>query len=615
MNSMKFCAVALGVMLLGSAVVHSAVSEPGFSEANFATAGFGITGLAWAPDGSNRLFVTHQMGEVRIVKDGALLPMPFATMNPIYTQSECGLIGICFDPNYVVNRYVYVFVTVSSSEQKILRFVDNNDVGTNEVAIVSGLPTAGQNHDGGAVGVGHDGNLYWAIGDLGNATGVDADLTSLASKVGRASLSGAALADNPFNDGAGPNNNYIWARGFRNPFTLTFHPVTGDIWVNVTGDNYEQIFRVRRGDHAGWNDYQNNQPTNYIVPKIKYKTNGTDNRSIGAGGAARVNNVATFVTTSTNGFRQGEKLTIAGVGDSSFNGVFYVASVLNATTFTIAQTGANATSGGGTATTESLGGALTGGYFYDSTAVPAAYRGNFFFCDFNSDRVMRAVVNQNSDVLSVDYFASGIIQAVDVTTGPDGALYYAEFGGAIYRTSYASPAPGLFVQPAHLHLPEGGEAVFTVRLATAPAGNVTVTVARSAGDSDINVTNATLVFTPGNYATPQSVRVVSASDGDSTDDSATISVSASALPTEAVMVSAYEMPGGVTSFTSMNIASNGVAQMRLSTDAGSTYVLDATTNLWSWLPLATNLATTNSVLFTDPAATNFKHRFYRARKL
>ena len=42
----------------------------------------------------------------------------------------------------------------NSEEQRILRLTDNNNVGTNQTTIVSGLPTAGQNHDGGSIGFG-----------------------------------------------------------------------------------------------------------------------------------------------------------------------------------------------------------------------------------------------------------------------------------------------------------------------------------------------------------------------------------------------------------------------------------------------------------------------------
>src|SRR5262245_48580673 len=77
-----------------------------------------VTGIAWAPDGSNRLFVTQQSGDIWIVKDGAGLPAAFATVTPLYRVDECGLLGICFDQNFVENGYVYAFATVSSSEQQ-----------------------------------------------------------------------------------------------------------------------------------------------------------------------------------------------------------------------------------------------------------------------------------------------------------------------------------------------------------------------------------------------------------------------------------------------------------------------------------------------------------------
>src|SRR5215211_5731546 len=51
-----------------------------------------ITHIAWAPDGSNRLFVARKGGEIRIIKNGALVPTPFATESPIFLNNECGLI-------------------------------------------------------------------------------------------------------------------------------------------------------------------------------------------------------------------------------------------------------------------------------------------------------------------------------------------------------------------------------------------------------------------------------------------------------------------------------------------------------------------------------------------
>src|SRR5688500_4902301 len=73
----------------------------GFTENTFATSPnlTFATSLAWAPDGSNRLFITRKNGEIRIIKNGALLSTPFATVSPIFTTGECGIQSLCFDPN------------------------------------------------------------------------------------------------------------------------------------------------------------------------------------------------------------------------------------------------------------------------------------------------------------------------------------------------------------------------------------------------------------------------------------------------------------------------------------------------------------------------------------
>src|SRR5687768_4327236 len=99
--------------------------DPDVTEASYVTVPGAVTGMAWAPDGTNRLFVIRKGGEVRVVKNGALLPTPFATMSPIELNSECGLIGMAFDPNFIINQYVYFFVTVSTTEQQIIRYTAN----------------------------------------------------------------------------------------------------------------------------------------------------------------------------------------------------------------------------------------------------------------------------------------------------------------------------------------------------------------------------------------------------------------------------------------------------------------------------------------------------------
>src|SRR5690606_13730486 len=255
----------------------------------------------WAPDGSSRLFVVLKHGEVRLIEDGVLQPEPFLS-EVVHTASENGLLSLVFDPDHVLNRYLYVFASISPTEQAIIRYTDRGGSADSRTVLIDRLPNAGQNHVGGGMAFGPDGRLYWGIGDLGIGAGVDADLTSMAAKVSRANPDGTPAPDNPFNDGVGPNNEYIFARGFRNPFGLTFHPRTGALWVNVAGTSYEQVFEVPRRAHAGYDDYEANQPPSgdYIRPRIAYRTNGSDQTSIVTDGATRANGEVTYVTTGTH---------------------------------------------------------------------------------------------------------------------------------------------------------------------------------------------------------------------------------------------------------------------------------------------------------------------------
>src|SRR5688572_22392667 len=56
--------------------------------------------LAFTPDG--RLFIAEQhSGEIKVFKNGALNPAPYATVSPVFTgDNESGLLGLCVDPNF-----------------------------------------------------------------------------------------------------------------------------------------------------------------------------------------------------------------------------------------------------------------------------------------------------------------------------------------------------------------------------------------------------------------------------------------------------------------------------------------------------------------------------------
>ncbi len=97
--------------------------------------------------------------------------------------------------------------------------------------------------------------------------------------------------------------------------------------------------------------------------------------------------------------------------------------------------------------------------------------------------------------------------------------------------AYATLAAGgsVTVTPAALTVAEGGSATYTVKLNTAPSANVTVTVGGQSGE--VTVTGSPLTFTPINYDTAQTVTVNAGTDDDSTDDTATLTHTATSTDT------------------------------------------------------------------------------------
>ncbi|WP_196279389.1 cellulose binding domain-containing protein [Catellatospora vulcania] len=78
-----------------------------------------------------------------------------------------------------------------------------------------------------------------------------------------------------------------------------------------------------------------------------------------------------------------------------------------------------------------------------------------------------------------------------------------------------TPQPYVIASPARPTVPEGGTATFAVRLSQAPAAVVTVPVG-GATNPAMSASPAALVFTPANWAVPQTVTVTSPQDADTT---------------------------------------------------------------------------------------------------
>jgi glucose/arabinose dehydrogenase len=210
--------------------------------------------MVFAPDG--RLFVCLQTGQLRVIKNGALLPTPFVSLS-VDSSGERGLLGVAFDPNFGSNHFVYLYYTTSVApiHNRISRFTANGDVavaGSETVLVDLDNLSSAINHNGGAIHFGPDGKLYAGVGE--NATSSNAQtLANRLGKILRYNSDGTIPTDNPFFNTTTGANRAIWALGLRNPFTFGFQPGTGRMFINDVGqDTWEEINDGIAGSNYGW---------------------------------------------------------------------------------------------------------------------------------------------------------------------------------------------------------------------------------------------------------------------------------------------------------------------------------------------------------------------------
>jgi glucose/arabinose dehydrogenase len=215
-------------------------------------------GLVSAGDGSGRLFIIQQPGQILIHDGSSILDQPFLDLRDrVGTNgSEQGLLGIAFHPNYTENGLFFISYTDKDWANVISRFQvsANSDLAeAGSESILLTIPQPYKNHNGGQILFGPEGYLWIAIGDGGSAgdpQGNGQNLETLLGTLLRIDINQEPYgipADNPF-------GTEIWAYGLRNPWRFTFDPVYHDLYIADVGQSkWEEVNFLPAGSPAGAN--------------------------------------------------------------------------------------------------------------------------------------------------------------------------------------------------------------------------------------------------------------------------------------------------------------------------------------------------------------------------
>jgi len=254
-----------------------------------------------ANDGSDRLFVVDQAGQIRIIQFAngtpTLLSTPFLDITallPTLNQNfdERGLLGLAFHPDYADNGRFFVrysaprtgnedepcFGSSRGCHKEVLAEYavsagDPNIADPSSARVLLQVDEPQFNHNSGHVAFGPDGMLYVSFGDGGGAND-DLDEPDLphgpigngqnpATWLGSmlridvdsppdAGLEYAIPVDNPF-IGVAEAQPETWAFGFRNPYRFSFDSATGQLILADVGQAlFEEVNIVVGGANYGW---------------------------------------------------------------------------------------------------------------------------------------------------------------------------------------------------------------------------------------------------------------------------------------------------------------------------------------------------------------------------
>ncbi len=260
----------------------------------------------------SRFYLVVKSGQIYTFTPNDPSPELFVDIeDALMISGEAGLLDLEFHPDFAANGQVFLSYNAPGGAamlSRVSRFSvtsDGSGVERDSEAVIIEVDQPYTNHNGGDIGFGPDGLLYFGLGDGGSAgdpQGNGQNTDTLLGAMLRIDVDGAEPyaipPDNPFAAGGGAPEIYAW--GFRNPWRWSFDRATGDLWLGDVGQHrWEEIDRVLLGGNYGWGVKEGPEcigvdtcAGDFIDPVAAYRNAGS--ASVVGGAVMRGNTVPAF---------------------------------------------------------------------------------------------------------------------------------------------------------------------------------------------------------------------------------------------------------------------------------------------------------------------------------
>jgi glucose/arabinose dehydrogenase len=361
------------------------------------------------------LVLEKEKGTVQRIVNGMMLSQPLLDVNVGVSQERC-MCGIAVSTSTAGHTYVFLYLTETESADRedvvegndplgnrLYRYELVNDKLVNPKLLLDLPAIPGPRHNGGALVIGPDDNLYIPVGDVDGTYQVE-EFETLAQNYpdgaepdGRSGILRITQDGNPVPSGGiigveTPLNLY-YAYGIRNSFGINFDPVTGNLWDTENGPGEgDEINLVEPGFNSGWAAVQGMSSTS--------SSNNNDQDS-----------------------------TSSGLVDFDGRGIY------SEPEFEWQQTL-------GPTAIIFLNSDRLGQQYQNDIFVGSVVTGNIYHFDLNEDRTQLVLTGELEDKIAETretgiediVFGEGFAGVSDLEVGPDGNLYVVSLGqGKIFR--------------------------------------------------------------------------------------------------------------------------------------------------------------------------------------